>query len=301
MHYNIDLIQLQNSLYDKKKSYNHFINISPEKAEELKKEATLIKEDILKDIPRSISVNTTFYIKILQILTSKRFWQRSFDEVILIYIFIIDPDFIFYKLYRRYFDVLKTNNVFKDDEKKYNEKKNNQLHLLKNDIFNRFGYSDVRVINYEKDFYKIFIKAGQKKEENPNEETSQKSQTLKKNYLINLMDLLKDIKSLDSITQERYKEILELAEEYKNTYGSQVNIDELIWNLLYKNTCINLETLEEKILFFVYLFDPNLVALTIYEEECKWEHIKTRMMESFGYFHKDIIRLEKLYKKRNEL
>ncbi|MCH5166380.1 MAG: hypothetical protein J1F35_00675 [Erysipelotrichales bacterium] len=301
MHYNIDLIQLQNSLYNKKKSYNHFINISPEKVDELKQEAALISDDIFKDIPRSVSVSTVFYIKVLQMMTSKRFWQRSFDEVLIIYIFVIDPDLTFYKLYRRYFDVLKTNNVFKDDEKKYNEKKNNQLHLLKNDIFNRFGYSDLQIINYEKDFYKIFIKAEQKKEEGQNEETSQKPQTSKKNYLINLMDLLKDIKSLDSITQERYKEILELAEEYKNTYGSQVNIDELIWNLLYKNTSINLETLEEKILFFVYLFDPELIALTIYEEECKWDNIKSRMMESFGYFHKDIIRLEKLYKKRNEL
>ena len=101
------------------------------------------------------------------------------------------------------------------------------------------------------------------------------------------------------ITESRKDELYEKAflwnEEYKN-----YSTNEKMFNLYYylNNSKKNFEN-DESFLFLIFTLDPELKLLKIFYEESKFDNIKRRFEEEFGYtYDKRLLILEKVYNNR---
>ena len=106
------------------------------------------------------------------------------------------------------------------------------------------------------------------------------------------------INNFDDITLERFDDINKLASLFIYSTNEESRYTTCLYNIIYQPNLLNLNNLNEKIVFLISCVDPELNLLTIYEEECKNETIKNRCIEELGFYHKDLIRFENMYKNR---
>ena len=106
------------------------------------------------------------------------------------------------------------------------------------------------------------------------------------------------INNFDDITLERFDNINKLASLFIYSTNEESRYTTCLYNIIYQPNLLNLNNLNEKIVFLISCVDPELNLLTIYEEECKNETIKNRCIKELGFYHKDLIRFENMYKNR---
>lgn len=254
-------------LYSYDKDYNKFANITSNKIEEL----TLIINNYKRINRNNNDSLFTAYIKVLNYLLENEHIKffLTFDEKIFILIGIIDPEL---NIFKEYF----TASPYKSsDDKKTTERQ----------IRKKFGFFEPYLIKYESEIYRSL--------KTPTEFLSHvkidlTNELLKPAFLVRSFDDLTD----EEVSEIKNKAMLFVAET------EDTNKETISFNAFYSNNILNINSVKERIAFFITVFDPDLNILRIYEEESKIDKSKERIIEEIGFYHSELIRLEQIYHKR---
>lgn len=256
---------LENSIFRNDSEFNCFKDID----EETKERIFILAQNF---------INTNFkdkkeenYKEVLMFLNSnkgrftsnpngKKLLFKTYDEVILFYIFCCDPNLMAYK-----------NFIFLDNK------------VMKDKTIKDLGFYNEKIAKYEKSLFldreKILVTGVKNKN---------------RSYLTLLMCMSY---SFEKTSQERFNEIKLLAEEWLKFQIEGTELQTCSYILANQSNLLNLKNTEEQVLFFINAFDPKLKALSIYEEESRMQIIQKRIMDELGFYYDNLIKLEKLFLK----
>lgn len=277
LHYQIREMQetenAQKKFYKKTNNFHFFKNINPQIIQKIQK--ILITRFPSNKFPFQSSKR---YLEIINYLISpenKRAFS-SFDEKILFLIMATDP------YLHIYFYYLNINYSRKDDESTRNFKLDNLIAFIKNKI----GIFDANFLIYEEAFFQHFLKIGSV------------ISYINKDYSSAIIDLFKGITSFEMVSEEDHQNLNKKAMYYLAKCKNPKNLNTIWFNLINPNSELKINNRLHRIIFIILVIDPELNALKIYSEESNFNIIKKRMLETFGFYSKDFIEIEKLYQKR---
>ena len=277
--------QIKNRFYQYAVKTKNMKEITEERLEEVKSDLEVYKERILNgDNKRSPMYKLDRYYNCLRYVDGKRHY--TFDEKMAFVINLVDPDCTMYIAYRA-LDIIP-----KEEIEAMEDPKEQTAAKLKNDITigeyqsamrAELGFYEGRLVKFEEQYYKRFIKkfipfAG-------------------KDYSDVLFTSQHDF---SNITTFQYLRVKEKALDYIEKVG-QTDPKTIIYHLLFQNNLLRLYTSEEKLLFFIMVYDPELDHLNIYDDECMWDKIEEKIREEKGYFNRNLIIIEKEYCKAFDL
>ena len=119
-----------------------------------------------------------------------------------------------------------------------------------------------------------------------------------KDYSKNFVILAPMVRNFDEITYERFKQIQEQVGLYKEIPNISLTYQTCIYNILYQANILDLNSMQEKLIFFINVLDPELKLLQIYSEESTYNNIKQRAIYELGFYFNCLIKIELLYYKR---
>ena len=259
--------------YANDKEFSYFQNMD---INALKKLNSIINSQF----PDSIYPYSSYkrYIAVIEYLLNAKNQKNfaSFDEKIIFLIQAIDPDLSIY------FGFLQVGYSPLLDEKEKAEKES-ALNALIEKVTGAF---DPQFLKYEELYYLYFLK----KEDIVSFVNS--------DYSSRFFPMLKTVSSFDNVNDNEYRFISRKADFFRNNCQDPYNINSICYNLSNPNSILEIWHQTYKIIFFILVVDPELDALKIYAEESNIVNIKARMIERFGFYHEDFIKLEELYRKR---
>ena len=106
------------------------------------------------------------------------------------------------------------------------------------------------------------------------------------------------LNDFDGISDERYDELVSIAQWWSSLVPVQYRSKTAIYSVINQAKLLGLKNAVEQLTLFILLIDNDLDMLRIYDEESKTDIIERRITEQFGYYHKELLRLEKKYHKR---
>lgn len=267
MIYPTNTILNEKKLFDEQKIFNDFKLITQERKEQINLLSEQYKQGLVLYGKKNYLLNENYYIyaNTLNYLVNDKYQLMTKDEKILFLINTIDPNCNIYETYLNFSDDL-------NNETKINVMKN------------IFGFFSPYLLKYE--YYYI------------NNVQKRLLINVNKDYLKNFMILAPMVKNFDEITDERFKQIQEQVELYKEIPNINLNYQTCIYNILYQSNILELNSMQEKVAFFINAIDPELTLLKIYSEESNYSNIQKRSIEEFGFFYKYLIKIELLYYKR---
>lgn len=255
------------------KEYNKFKNISFEQ----KNRISIISTNFMESNPNDkllpnrylncLNYISTKYGKEKIIFTREEFTIKSptYDEIMTFIITGCDPEC---ELFTTYISC---------DKKLSHEEKANIAR-------NKLGFFSDRVLKAEKDYYFKFINK------------LLTNVTIDSTNYITL--LASSIKNFDEIDNEKFEDIRKKSLLFSYGIDDNNRYTTCIYDIIHQSKLLNLNTLQEKLVFFISTVDPELKFLEIYEEECKAEIIKYRAFIELGFGNNTILKLEKLYKQK---
>lgn len=291
-----DLIPLdhyRNTFYQREIYFERFLALSEEQLTVLSKNIYKIQEAMTSDISRKLERTSKLerYQKTLQYLTSSNLSSelKTFDAKIAYLIMIVDPNLITFK------EFLQANLISSAEITKIeNEQERNYLkdirkkHISKYQsiVREKIGFFDVKLLKYEEMFFKNFFhnKSLITEAENNNED--------------NLIIKAKSLKDFNSISDERYEELINIAQTWLSLTPKQINSKIPTYNITNLHKSLGLTSPAEQLAIFILQIDSNLDMLRIYEEESMIKNVEVRIIEEFGYFNEELIILEKKFHNR---
>lgn len=231
------------------------------------------------------------YIKVLQYLSNPSIHMeiKTFDERLAYLIMAVDPYLVTFK------EFLKINLMTIEEITRIKDlKERNRLFDERNQIIceyestvrDQIGFFDAKLLKYEELFFKRFY--------NEKELITQVGQHNEDKFL--LLSCL--IQSFDSISNERYQELVEKAEVWLSMVPEKYRSKIATYSITNQKDLIGLETLAEQYAFYILIVDGNLDMLRIYEEESMIPKTEERIQEEFGFYNPSMITLEKLFHSR---
>ena len=100
------------------------------------------------------------------------------------------------------------------------------------------------------------------------------------------------------MSTERFDQISKLALLWNASVNEEHKYTTCLYNLIYQYKLLGINSLEEKLLFFVCAVDPELKLLSIYEEESKTNIMKLRSLDEVGFYNPNLIKIEKTINKK---
>lgn len=231
------------------------------------------------------------YIKVLQYLSNPSIHMeiKTFDERLAYLIMAVDPYLVTFK------EFLKINLMTIEEITRIKDlKERNRLFDERNQIIceyestvrDQIGFFDAKLLKYEELFFKRFY--------NEKELITQVGQHNEDKFL--LLSCL--IQSFDSISNERYQELVEKAEVWLSMVPEKYRSKIATYSITNQKDLIGLDTLAEQYAFYILIVDGNLDMLRIYEEESMIPKTEERIQEEFGFYNPSMITLEKLFHSR---
>lgn len=214
---------------------------------------------------------------------------KTFDERLAFLIMTVDPNLVAFKEY------LKINLMsIAEISKVENLKERNRLYEERNQILldyetrvrDQIGFFDAKLVKYEELFFKRFY--------NEKELITEISQD-NENIIMQFAGIIKDF---NSITDERFKELVSIAETWLSMVPTKYRSKIATYSITNQKKLLGLNTLAEQFAFFILATDRNLDMLRIYEEESMMPTVEERITEEFGYYNKALLALEKLFHER---
>lgn len=289
----IPIEQFRNKFYQKEVNSKKFLQLSEEDLSELSKRVYRRQEIMSNTIAqnqKSMS-NLEKYQKTLQYLTapSTYFELKTFDERIAFLIMMTDPSLVTFKEFLK-IDLINTEEI---DKAKNNKEKNflkqlrNQaISAYKSTVIEKIGFFDIKLIQYEELFFKRFF--------NEKELITE----IRSNIQDKFMSKAKLLKDFNSISDERYDELVNIAQTWLSLVPEKYNFKVAIYSVTNQKELLGLTNSSEQLALFILLIDSNLDILKIYEEESIMKNIEKRIIEEFGYFNNELINLEKKFYNR---
>jgi hypothetical protein len=214
---------------------------------------------------------------------------KTYDERLAYLIMIADPNLVTFKEFLKT-NIISLEEIAKvDDPKERNrllEERSKSIKDLESRVRDQIGFFDAKLLKHEEHFFKRFY--------NKTELITEVNQNNEDKFL--LMSAL--IQSFDSITPERYQELVSTAQYWLSKVSTKPNTKTAVYSINNQKELLGLNTLAEQYAFFILVVDPNLDMLRIYEEESMIPNVEERIIEEFGYFNKAMLSLEKKYHER---
>ena len=98
--------------------------------------------------------------------------------------------------------------------------------------------------------------------------------------------------SFNNINDTQYQLLVNKV-KFWNTFKNNLTNKDYSQNIFYSKLSIH-----EKIILLILCIDPNLKLLQIYQDECTINKLKERCLNEYGFYCKDLFRLEELYRER---
>lgn len=279
--------QLQAKLYGREFDFKSFQDITEEKLAEIAKKVYR-REEIKTYSNPSQNNNLIKYIETLEYLTNQPIHHEipSFDERILFLIMSVDPNLVTFKEFLK-LNIPSVASIDELTDPKEQEKLTNhrqtQLGKYKTNVRSILGFFDIKLLKFEEKYFNRFL--------NQKELLTDINQDNTKKFLA----LRIFMEPFSTITTERYLELQSKAQIWLSLTNQNGNLQTAIYSVLKQKDLIGLDNLAECYTFFILVTDPELDMLKIYEEESRTNIIQKRIIEAFGYYHQEMISLEREY------
>ena len=315
-YFNVDTVRRQ--LHSRSVSFNNFKEITEEDIKRIKKKIESLKTFSVpkysyvskesdnyastlryltnpristeyKTIEKAYEINIEFdydNIKNINYILKDIIVKKTFDEKILHLILATDPDFITFKTF------LASNiTPIEDINDEQDEKRRRQLQdqrrleieTFEKEVRKQIGFYDGNLIKYERILTMTLFKT---------EGFISDVKTSSINPLLKRAELVKNINVITELNLKRLKLV---AERWATMAKDPQDLNSLAYNLLNKYKDMHIHTIEEQIILFILIADPELDLLRIFEEESTYQKMQERAQEEKGFYNKGLINVERLY------
>jgi hypothetical protein len=287
-------------LFQRDSSFENFDSIDEDTYIRVDQEAERFK----KYLPELSKQNSGFsgklrdYVAILNYLIAPNvhFKLKSYDERILFLILTLDPDLnAFYTYIATQFPKKPTPIPFVKDTRDETEKKldeaeyNDSVAIIKNamisSIRDQIGTYDPHIIKYEEAYFNTFVK-----------HISLVSDS-KIDYGYFLSFMFNKVENFSSVSQERFEEINEVAQDYLSISDS-FDYSTTLFHILRQRDLLHLRNKSEQLLFFILTLDPNLSILKTYSEAGNFGKLFEFMDTEFGFVSHKAWATEEFYRRK---
>lgn len=289
----IPVESFQNRFYLKERSSNGFSDLSEDRLAEIAKRVYK-RQEMMEDSPIRRTERLSKlerYQKTLLYLTSPQIHleYKSFDEKLAFLIMVVDPELVTYKEFLK-INLMSTSELFKVEDRKERERlmdlRNQTVSGYESTVREKIGFYDPRLLKYEELFFKKFY--------NDKELVTD----VRMNNQDTLMLRARFIKSFDSISDERYEELVELSQLLLSLVPDKYNTSLATYSVVDQKKLLGLKNSYEQLALFVLLVDSDLDMLRIYEEESRMQNVEDRIKEQFGYYNTVLLSLERKFHNR---
>lgn len=289
----IPVESFQNRFYLKERSSNGFSDLSEDRLSEIAK-GVYKRQEMMEDSPVRRTERLSKlerYQKTLQYLTSPQIHleYKTFDEKLAFLIMMVDPELVTYKEFLK-INLMSSSELFKVEDRKERERlmdlRNQTVSGYESTVREKIGFYDPRLLKYEELFFKKFY--------NDKELVTD----VRMNNQDTLMLRARFIKSFDSISDERYEELVELSQLLLSLVPDKYNTSLATYSVIDQKKLLGLKNSYEQLALFVLLVDSDLDMLRIYEEESRMQNVEERIKEHFGYYNTVLLSLERKFHNR---
>lgn len=294
MYHEENVYILRNRFYSKKNYYNKFMNITSDDLESIKKDSENFLLENQNLLNPSLSTKQNIYEKTFRKIATSNLKNNliSYDKKIIFLIMCVDPQLVMYRTYFLFGLKVGNNltNILDKESKKLNNIRDQKVLRYLRFIENYFGFIDGHLLAFEGDYFEAFVK---------DKMLMQYVQSL--DYLPNIFNLTKFVNSFESISQQRYNDLVNMAIiwEFNNKGLSKtLKLGTASFNIIRQAKLLELKSVKEQLIMFILLIDKDLKILDIYENESNFERIEEEIRKEFGFYHKDLIRIEKRFYER---
>lgn len=283
--YRPNLDTTKEQFHAKSVSFKGFKEMSLEDVERIKK---LMESKTLGGKKQFINAGLDTYTNTLRYLINPTIHRelKTFDEKIMFLILSVDPELKNLQLFlgseiTPLRDIQEAKDPFEATALKTLRKEQINDYITR--VRKALGFYDANLLKYEK-----ILAQGLLKQEDF--VTGVRIPSIKQ-----LMDIAERIKNLDIITNSNLIRLKRIAQKWFTEAKDPSDLNSLAYNLLnnYKN--LHIFTIEEQMVLFILIGDPNLDLLRIFEEESKMDMVEERAISELGFYGRGFIKVEKLY------
>lgn len=283
----------RSKLYQREKESKKFLELSIEQLSELSKRIYKKQEMMTDTLPHKIDSisNLERYHSTLQYLTSPliHLELRTFDEKIVYLIMMNDPNLVIFKDFLK-LDLISLTEIDKIDDIQERIRlrsiRKQTISAYESIVREKIGFFDVKLLRYEEFFFKRFF--------NEKELITE----VGRNNQDGLMIKSKLLKNFNSISDERYNELIDIAQAWLSLAPNKYNSSTAAYSVTNQRKLLGLTSVSEQLAMFILLVDSELDMLRIYEEESMMPNVERRIIEEFGYYNQDLLSLEKKFHSR---
>jgi len=249
----------RNKFYCYSNNFHNFNNITQEQLTKIKLEIPLLLNELTNNFTHTI-MDERFYIyqKTLEYLSNPCISQKYSSFDERILFLILAVD------------------PNCDSYKLYVNNKLKDKHEITNMIRNKVGFFDNNILIYEHYYlqkYNIYTNSNI-------------------DYTNIIVYKAKELISFNNINDTQYQLLVNKV-KFWNTFKNNLTNKDYSQNIFYSKLSIH-----EKIILLILCIDPNLKLLQIYQDECTINKLKERCLNEYGFYCKDLFRLEELYRER---
>jgi len=291
--YFIPIDYYRTKFYQKENNSKRFLELSEEQLSTLSKKVYKKQEKMINNLSQKSERISKLerYQKTLQYLTNPNIHidLTTFDERLAFLIMMNDPNLVTFKEFLK-IDLISIEEIIKleDEEERNHLKKirNQSISVYESTVREKIGFFDLKLLKYEEMFFKKFF--------NEKELITE----IGSNNQDNLIIKAKSLKDFNSISDERYKELISIAQTWLSLAPEKYNSKVAAYSVTNQKKLLGLTNSAEQLTLFILLIDSNLDMLKIYEEESMMKNIKERIIEQFGYFNIELLVLERKFHDR---
>ncbi len=272
-------------------NFKSFDDIDEEELKRIKKLVKTANENLFASLPerQNLSDKIVRYLAVMRYLgsTNTNGELPTFDAKIIFLIEAIDPELEMYKAYLEQKVILKSQISSEEKLSKkmaLTQRFNNQKGAIESNIRLKVGFYDTKLLGYEASYFKAI---------RCHEELIP---VVNHAHFHKIESIFGEANGFKDISKEDNEKLILKAEDYISKYGA--NINTLSFHLLYQPELLGLNSVDERVIFFILVMDKSLKILDIYNDESVWDEIKRRILDEVGYYNKDLVYLEKAYQEK---
>ena len=285
--------QLKSKFYLKENSSKGFSELDEEKLAEVAKKVYKKQEVMFGKTTRGFEriQKLDRYKNVLNYLTNPtiHFELKTFDEKLAFLIMAVDPNLVVFKEFLK-LDLVNSydinNSKDEEDKKSLEAKRKEKLLEYENTVREKLGFYDPKLLNYEEVFFFKFF--GEK----------ELITEIKNNNQDLLLFKARLLKNFNSISDERFKELMDIAQSWLSLSSDIPNIKAAAYSVTNQKKLLGLKNTAEQLTLFILLADSELEMMRIFEEESRMPMVEKRIIEQFGFFDKELLILEKKFHSR---
>ena len=277
--------------YEKGKESKRFMDLTEDDLKELKKKVEE-KRQMMSDNVTFRSVHMPkfdVYQSALEYLTNPTIHlkYRTFDERVAFLIMMVDPELVLFREYLK-LNVISKEEITKVEDKKERaallQKRNQAILNFQSTVREKLGFYDAKLIKYEEMYFNKFL--GEKELITEVGNNNQEAIIFRAKVLSNF----------DSISDERFEQLKDIAQGCLSIAPYDTKV--ATYSVINQKKLLGLSGMAEQLALFILLVDSELDMLRIYEEESMMSEVEKRIIEQFGYYNPELLKLEKKFHKR---